>query len=45
MESKGDELIRLFAAAMEADLTDAAKVKIINDLYEIMDIFSSVYEA
>lgn len=40
MESKNDELIRLFAEAMESNLSDSEKMNIIDDLYEIMDIWN-----
>ena len=36
-----DEAIQAFVKAMESDeLTDCEKLKIINDLYEVMDIFN-----
>lgn len=38
------EKIRLFAEAMESDLTDNEKADIINDLYEIMDIWRSALD-
>jgi hypothetical protein len=41
IESKREELVRLFAEAMESGLSDEEKGNIINDLYEIMDIWSS----
>jgi hypothetical protein len=39
-ESKKAEIIRLFAEAMESNLTDNEKMEILDDLYEIMDIWN-----
>ena len=37
-----DEVLQTFVKAMESDeLTDSEKLKIIDDLYEVMDIFNS----
>lgn len=39
-----DEVMQIFVDAMESDkLTDKEKLEIIDDLYEVMDIFNSAY--
>lgn len=38
----GNEVMQTFVEAMESNqLTDSEKLKIIDDLYEVMDIFNS----
>lgn len=32
-----------FVEAMESDISDSEKLEIINDLYEVMDIFNGAY--
>lgn len=39
-----DKVMQTFVEAMESDeLTDKEKLEIIDDLYEVMDIFNSAY--
>lgn len=45
MESKKEELVRLFAEAMESSLTDQEKIDIMDHLYEVMEIFYGALKA